>query len=306
MTTFRSNGKLLITGEYVVLDGAVSLALPTKYGQSLTVEKTSKNGIQWTAYDNENNIWLKVYFKNDELQLKPAVSSLSSISEEASLLKILQTAHSLNPSLFEVSNGFNITTNLDFPKNWGLGTSSTLINNIAQWFNIDSYKLLQLTFGGSGYDIAAAQRNNAITYELSHEKSNVLNVEFNPIFKEELFFVHLNSKQDSRDSIQHYRNQPNKELKNNISKISGLTSQFLTCESLTEFEILIEIHETIISQLIKTTKVKSKLFPDFKGAIKSLGGWGGDFVLATGTEDAKNYFREKGYNTIVTFKEMAL
>ena len=31
--TFYSNGKLLITGEYVVLDGAKALALPTKFGQ---------------------------------------------------------------------------------------------------------------------------------------------------------------------------------------------------------------------------------------------------------------------------------
>ncbi|CAM4274085.1 GYDIA family GHMP kinase [Gillisia hiemivivida] len=306
MTTFRSNGKLLITGEYVVLDGAVSLALPTKYGQSLNVEKTHKSGIQWTAYDNENKIWLKVFFNIDELFLKPAVSSLSTISEEASLLKILQAAHSLNPKLLQESEGFNITTNLDFPKNWGLGTSSTLINNIAQWFNIDAYKLLQVTFGGSGYDIAAARHNNAITYELSSEKSNVLNVEFDPIFKEELFFVHLNQKQNSRDSIRHYRDQSKAELQNNISKISGLTSQFLTCGSLKEFELLVEIHETIISKIINTPKVKSDLFQDFDGAIKSLGGWGGDFVLATGAEDAKNYFREKGYNTIIPFTEMAL
>jgi len=306
MTTFRSNGKLLITGEYVVLDGAVSLALPTKYSQRLTVENSSKNGIQWTAYDNENNIWIEVFFNIDELQLKPAISSFSKISEEASLLKILQAAHSLNPSLLKASNGFNITTKLDFPKNWGLGTSSTLINNIAQWFKIDAYKLLQLTFGGSGYDIAAAQRNNAITYELSLDNANVLNVDFNPTFRDELFFVHLNLKQDSRDSIQHYRDQPKKELINNISKISGLTSQFLNCGSLPEFEILIEIHETIISQLINTPKVKSKLFPDFKGAIKSLGGWGGDFVLVTGKPSDMNYFSEKGYKTIIPFSEMVL
>ncbi len=38
MTTFRSNGKLLLTAEYLVLDGARAIALPTKLGQSLTVE----------------------------------------------------------------------------------------------------------------------------------------------------------------------------------------------------------------------------------------------------------------------------
>ena len=31
---FYSNGKLLITGEYVILDGALSLAVPSLLGQS--------------------------------------------------------------------------------------------------------------------------------------------------------------------------------------------------------------------------------------------------------------------------------
>ena len=43
--TFYSNGKLLITGEYVVLDGAKALALPTKFGQSLVVKQGPKNQI---------------------------------------------------------------------------------------------------------------------------------------------------------------------------------------------------------------------------------------------------------------------
>jgi len=307
MSTFRSNGKLLITGEYVILDGAVSLALPTKFGQSLTVEKTSKSGVSWKAYNNENEIWLDLFFEIDKIVSKPNISSSSKTdTEEANLLQILQKAHLLNPNMLQEGNGFKVTTHLDFPKNWGLGTSSTLINNTAQWFKIDAYKLLALTFKGSGYDIAAAQHNNAITYELSGEKTNVLNVEFDPIFKDELFFVHLNQKQNSRDSIQHYREQSKADLQNNISKISGLTSQFLACESLKEFELLLEIHETIISKIINTPKVKSEHFADFKGAIKSLGGWGGDFVLATGNERAKSYFRKKGYNTIIPFTEMAL
>lgn len=36
---FYSNGKLLLSGEYAVLDGALSLAVPTKYGQLLSVKK---------------------------------------------------------------------------------------------------------------------------------------------------------------------------------------------------------------------------------------------------------------------------
>ena len=40
---FYSNGKLLITGEYFVLNGALSLALPTVYGQHLEINDNDSN-----------------------------------------------------------------------------------------------------------------------------------------------------------------------------------------------------------------------------------------------------------------------
>ncbi|GAL63796.1 hypothetical protein [Algibacter lectus] len=49
MKEYFSNGKLLISGEYVVLDGAISLAVPTKYGQSLTVENINEAKIIWRS-----------------------------------------------------------------------------------------------------------------------------------------------------------------------------------------------------------------------------------------------------------------
>ena len=38
-STFKSHGKLLITGEYFVLNGAKALSIPTSYYQTLEVEK---------------------------------------------------------------------------------------------------------------------------------------------------------------------------------------------------------------------------------------------------------------------------
>ena len=34
-----------------------------------------------------------------------------------------------------------------------------------------------------------------------------------------------------------------------------------------------------MSELLDTKTIKELLFPDFSGTIKSLGAWGGDFVL---------------------------
>tara|TARA_R100001369_G_scaffold38462_1_gene64207 strand:+ start:70376 stop:71305 length:930 start_codon:yes stop_codon:yes gene_type:complete len=309
MRRFYSNGKLLITGEYVVLDGALSLALPTKFGQSLEVTKSEKHGVEWKALDNENKVWLSCFFDLDEIMNNKMIhgSRLSErSSEEIQLLKILHLAYSFNNKIFHQNSGYQVKTKLDFPKIWGLGTSATLINNIAQWFQVDPYFLLERSFGGSGYDIAAAQNNQPITYQYSDNKRSVLKLSFDPVFKDELFFVHLNRKQNSRDSIAHYKKQPKAELDSEIKKISGLTSQMIACESIVEFKLLLEIHETIISKLINTPKVKTELFSDFPGAIKSLGGWGGDFILATGTKLEMNYFKEKAYHTIVPFSEMVL
>lgn len=57
--TFYSNGKLLITGEYVVLDGAIAFALPTKFGQNLVIEEGENKTIHWTSYDADRTVWFE-------------------------------------------------------------------------------------------------------------------------------------------------------------------------------------------------------------------------------------------------------
>ena len=92
-----------------------------------------------------------------------------------------------------------------------MGSSSTLINNIASWAKVDAYKLLWNAFSGSGYDIACAQHNLPIFYQLENQHPIVKQVDFNPNFKNELFFVHLNKKQNSREGIQRYKEYQSKK-----------------------------------------------------------------------------------------------
>ena len=68
---FYSNGKLLITGEYVVLDGALALALPTKFGQNLTVEPIPSKQILWKSFDQDGSVWFEDAFTFDEIINKP-------------------------------------------------------------------------------------------------------------------------------------------------------------------------------------------------------------------------------------------
>ncbi len=73
-----------------------------------------------------------------------------------------------------------------------------------------------------------------------------------------------------------------------------------------EFAKLMEQHEIIMSDVLETKTVKEKLFPDFKGVVKSLGAWGGDFVMVISKENPTNYFINKGYPTVFSYEEMVL
>lgn len=310
MKTYYSNGKLLLTGEYVVLDGALSLALPSKFGQALTIDSIETPHIVWESIDETGCIWF-----HDVFSIKDIISGFTSSRSDVSnrLVQILCSAKQLNPDFLNSNKGFKITTSLNFPKDWGLGTSSTLINNIAHWAHVDAYQLLHMTFGGSGYDIACAQHNSAITYQLIRNPSEIKNkansviqkVNFNPVFKEHIYFVYLNKKQNSREGIAQYKaNKINSTTA--ISEISDLTSKILESPTLQDFEKWLVQHEHIISKMIKQKPVNEVLFNDFKGSIKSLGAWGGDFILATSNDNPKTYFNSKGFETVVPYKDMIL
>ena len=76
---FYSNGKILITGEYFVLNGALSLALPTVYGQYLEINDNDSKIINWTSYNKNKEIWFKCELDKDSLKVK--YSSSKEVSE---------------------------------------------------------------------------------------------------------------------------------------------------------------------------------------------------------------------------------
>jgi len=304
--TYRSNGKLLLTAEYAVLDGAKALAIPTKYGQSLSVVANNSNKINWKSYNELGEVWFEDVFSIEDAPTALSVTSALKNDISERLIEILKAVVSLNPKFLASNLGYNITTHQDFNRLWGLGTSSTLINNIANWANVDAYQLLAKTFGGSGYDIACAQYNDPITYQLNSEQNpKVETVNFQPSFKHQLYFVYLNQKQNSRDGISSYKK--NAEINSdNIAQINAITEAMIVCKSLSEFESLVEKHEDIISKLIQQDPIKNQFFSDFNGTIKSLGAWGGDFVLVTSKNNPKPYFNAKGYDTVIPYEDMIL
>lgn len=303
---FYSNGKLLLTGEYAVLNGAEAWAMPTKFGQSLKIQPKNRQNIVWRSLDENDKLWFECELKIDSLRL------LSTSDEKIakSVVTLLKQAQKLSGQFLANAKGFEVEAKLTFPKDWGLGSSSTLINNIAQWADVDAFKLSAATFGGSGYDIACARHDKHILYKLEQGFPTVMEINkfdqnLHPLASN-IFFIHLNKKQNSRQAIENYQNRKIDTMKLAI-ELSRISRFMIDADDLDYFESQIQRHEKIVSDALGIPSVKERLFSDYFGAVKSLGAWGGDFIMATGTnEKTPEYFKSKGFDTVLSFEEMVL
>ena len=291
----------MITGEYLVLNGVKAFALPTKFGQNLIVEEGNNNQIEWKSFDNDRSIWFQEIISFKSIAAKEIFEDKT----KTTLVEILHEAYLQNSGFITDSKGYKITTELTFPKFWGLGTSSTLLNNIAQWLEINPYKILKNTFGGSGYDIANAQNDFPITYQLQNGSPIVERANFKPSFTDNIYFIYLNKKQSSKASIEKYLSKQN-DISKVVSEIEKITNVALKTNDLKTFSEAMQNHEIIMSSILETETVKEKYFQDFDGVVKSLGAWGGDFVMVLSEENPSAYFKQKGFETILTYKEMIL
>ena len=311
MSCYSSHGKFLLTGEYLVLKGALALALPLKIGQTLTVEPFQEMSLQWNAH-KPNGPWFSATLNPKTLEIVHSDDQ----SKAEKLAQILKAVKQLNPKIFE-GNDLKFTTHLDFDPNWGLGSSSTLIANLARWTDIDPYELLNMTFGGSGYDIACATAEGPIYYQVKTKVPEpvegptpmVKPIDFQPHFANHLFFIYQGQKQSSSKEIKAFLEKANPvELQQDIDAVSEISRAVPKCESLDEFAMLMQCHERIIARCIGQEPVQ-KRFPDFEGVLKSLGAWGGDFILAATkwTENqVRAYFKEKGLDVVFGYRDLVL
>lgn len=303
MIRHRANGKLLLTAEYLLLDGAVGLAFPTVSGQMMSIQETAKDQLHWRSYTVEGNCWLDCSINPDTLQV-------NSSAEAALLLEkaIRFAVEKQGADRRKLSNAL-VQTHLEFPLNWGLGSSSTFVYLLATWLEVNPYELNAYLFKGSGYDIACAGTDSPIFYQLNGEKPTVKPIHWWPAFHQNLFFVYTGRKQNSRDGIARYheRKAQNK-LAPFIEKASGSSKNLVLCTDLQSFEEIMIEHESIIRIVTGLETVQRSMFPDYKsGVVKSLGAWGGDFLLVTGTETAvRTYFADQRKLSVYRWDQMIL
>ena len=307
MTALRANGKLLLTAEYFVLDGVPALAVPTKAGQRLTVSSAkpgAEHDLYWKAYDVDGESWFSQAFDRKEW------AQTQEYGENTSerILQVLHAAETLRRGCTNLIAGVEVTTHLGFDRKWGLGSSSTLIAMVADWLEVNPYALLEATFGGSGYDLACAVADGPILYERNGTTPVITNLGWQPAWLQQSWFVYRNQKQNSREGILAYREQTvSPSVKAEIGSItSALLSPTLHLRAAAQ---LLRRHEAIVSHTLGLPSVQKELFDDFPGQLKSLGAWGGDFIWALSEESpekVRQYFNERGYETVIPYNDMIL
>lgn len=302
---FRANGKLLLTGEYAVLDGARALALPTRRGQILRVREVSLRvpTLLWQSVTVTGKVWFDAVFNTRDFELVSATDA--AVGQR--LQQMLRYIKIQRPS-FLADGSYSVQTELEFDRAWGLGSSSTLIACLAQWGGVNAFDLLFNTMKGSGYDVACGLEDRALVYQLNNGVPSYEVVDYVPPFQEQLYFVYRGQKQNSREGIARYRAQATEGRQALLERIDAITMALLNVTELAAFEEALHEHEALIGEAVGIVPVQDSHFSDYDwGIVKSLGAWGGDFVLVTSNQSStktSSYFESRGCTACQSYNEM--
>jgi len=302
MKVFHANGKLLLSSEYVILNGARALAVPLNLGQHLEIQKAeAEDRFEWTAKYGKAT-WFSAVFNTKNLEL----INTSDPGRAAWLSEIFKAIITLDPYFTRKLPGTKVITTLDFHPDWGLGSSSTLLYLLASWAGIDPWQLHFKTSRGSGYDIACAEANGPLFYNLDRGRPEVVMSAFSPSFADNLWFAWLGKKENSAVNIGKYLSEKKPEPET-IKAFNDLTYKMAGAETLEEFGKAISLHESLMSEILEQPAVRESRFPDLEGWVKSLGAWGGDFVLLASSlneSKLKHYLWKKGIRTVFNYKKL--
>lgn len=291
----KASGKLMLFGEYLVLQGANCLAIPLKFGQELMVEPSMDELFHWESKNHKGEVWFSVSFTRQfEIQ--------QTSNEETAqvLLDLLRLISLRKPFLFQHSLQFRAS--VDFDLAWGLGSSSTLISLLAQWSKENPFELLKESFGGSGYDVACATEDSPICYSVKDR--SVTHIRLSPAITNKILFVYCGNKQNSKNEIKRFSGLTVE--KTAVEQMNELIDSVQTTHDIVEFEKCMENSELLLSNILQMPTLKSSKFSDYPYMVKSLGAWGGDFFMATyrDEQEAKAYFSSLGFKTFFTYSEM--
>lgn len=298
----HANGKLLITGEYLVLVGARALAMPVKFGQHMALLETSQRKLEWVSSDS-NGTWFSAVYDPDTLRIR----SSGNMKIATELKKILTAARRLNPGFPAGTSGWQVNVTANYPLVWGMGSSSTLCYLVAGWAGVNVFDLFRLISKGSGYDVACAGHSSMLYYQLLRGRQEITPAMPGKALRENTYFVFLGTKQSSsREVAAFFGNREFSDI--DLVAVSQLSSAICDASSPAELIRLVNEHEFILSTILKREPIAGR-FASFPGTVKSLGAWGGDFAMFVSEHEPEvviNHLHGAGFVNVFTFNDLEI
>lgn len=281
MKSYFSHGKVLLAGEYAVLSGVEALALPVRAGQWQHVWEMPAKGVSklvWQSKDVDGNVWFECRVDTDIMH----ISETNNQVYADTLLRLLMHIKDQKAELFLHKN-IRIETECEFDRSFGLGSSSTLVCNLAKWSGVDAQELQQRVFGGSGYDVAVGNLGRPLVYWLENNESNWSSWQLPADFTQNWYLAFPGEKQNSRESLSSVKTQLEK-MSSDIALLQQMNAciqAIKTPRSLPMLEAMLEMWQALLSQRLDLPRPYETLgvSPVKGGLCKYLGAWGGDVLL---------------------------
>lgn len=289
----------MLTGEYMVLRGAETLALPLRLGQKLLIVPYDGEAIFWESFEPAGK-WFETALHNQSL----AVLAGTDESKSNRLREILQHIRKQNPG-FLADGGYWVRTDLDFNPQFGMGSSSTLLAALCEAAGVNPYPVLRETFGGSGYDLACALASGPLVFSMQNGSPLVRPVTLSSQVTPHILFVYSGNKMVSSGEVRKFSAIPVEQTL--VQRFTEITREAVQCQNYADFAALMREHEDRLGMLLERPVLQQR-FPDFEGTLKSMGAWGGDFFMAVceDTDEAISYFENKGFPTVFRYDEIVL
>jgi hypothetical protein len=271
----------MLCGEYLVTAGLECLALPVKAGQWMHVWETASTGnarIIWQSKDPDGSVWFEARIDADILHIA------ESTEEETAktLLHLLREVAAIKPEFFHHKT-FRIETECEFPRHWGMGSSSTLVYLVSQWTGVDPFHLQHAVFGGSGYDIAVAQLGKPLQYWLENGAPNWSRWHLDPQLSADWWLIFPGKKQNSRQSLASVADKIQAAVADTMlrGQLDMILRSLHEPKSTMMLEAGLEMWQALISNVLGLPRAYDDLgiAPVKGGLCKWLGAWGGDVLL---------------------------
>lgn len=271
----------MLAGEYAVMCGVEALALPVRAGQWQHVWEMPAKGVSklvWQSKDADGSVWFECRVDTDIMH----VSETTSETYSDTLLRLLFCIKEQKPELFLHKN-IRIETECEFNRSFGLGSSSTLVCNLAKWSGVNAHLLQERAFGGSGYDVAVGNLGRPLVYWLENNESNWSSWQLHPDFTDDWYLAFPGEKQNSRDSLAGVKAQLDK-MSNDVALLQQMNACIQAIKSprsLPMLEAMLEMWQALLSQRLDLPRPYETLglSPVKGGLCKYLGAWGGDVLL---------------------------